>query len=390
MLKKDYTEDLIDYVNTIIDWKKLNNALVDSIIIDTEEYFGVAHWTLTPYNVRQISRMSNSIMDSLSGTPEEIAEIIIDNNYNKSFIKTFESVKEKDYVKKSRLLWNSNDFLNHLKTFIEWYKPHKVDDIKMKKVDKANKPLVIALTDLHLWKQWSDLVINRLWTIANDIINSGVNKVTIFCVWDLVETLVQWWMHDWQIEAMWDTYWFNLLMKVVNVFERFLLTIRSQWIHIDFYWLSGNHDRMTKDREWDKSRLWWLVIYELIKRWVANASLINIHIVQDYITTVDVEDIRYIVAHWDMARIPNRKWTDIAWSHWDTTKSHNVILYWHLHNVSITEEKSITKVWLPWLAGTDKYATKELDLHSEPAYVQIIHNSYWSIDLLIKRLEKDV
>jgi hypothetical protein len=35
---------------------------------------------------------------------EEIAESIIDKTYNTSFVKTYKAIKEKDYIKKSRLL----------------------------------------------------------------------------------------------------------------------------------------------------------------------------------------------------------------------------------------------------------------------------------------------
>jgi len=385
MLQKDYNRELIDLVQELAEWEILNKPIITAIIIAVEEQI----WPLglTPYNVRQIVSIEDFDMSWF--TEEEIAEDIIDKTYNTSFVKTFKKVKERDYILKSRLLWSTEDFLKHLQTFIEWYKPHKAIPFELNEISETNK-LVIALTDLHLGKQSSEIVAERLWQIVDDIVEQDISHVDIFCVWDLVETLVQWWMHDWQIETMWNSYWFELLMNVVEIFEDFLISITHSWITVNFYWLSGNHDRMTKDREGDKSRLGWLVIYELIKRWLMNMEWIEINIIQDYITNVDIDNIRYIVAHGDMARIPKRKWTDIAWTHWDNTKSHNVILFGHLHNVSITEERSITKIGLPGLAWVDAYATKELDLHSEPAYVQIEHNEHWSVDILIKRLQQDV
>lgn len=386
MLQRNYTPQLIDYVQALAEWHLLNKPMISAIQFDVEEKM----WPIgiTPYNIRQIVNMED--VDMSSYTQEEVATNIINKTYDKSFVKTFATVKERDYVKKSRLLWSSIDFLEHMKTFIEWYKPHKLrTQFEYRPLDNPGT-MVIALTDLHLWKKGSDIIEHRLHEIVDNIVSSNVHHVDIFCVWDLVETLVQWWMHDWQIETMWSMYWFDLLMNVVEIFENFLISISECWIEVTFHWLSGNHDRMTKDREWDKARLGWLVIYELIKRWLENfIDSITINIIQDYITTVDIDNIRYIVAHWDMARIPSRKGSDIAWNHWNNTMAHNVIMYWHLHNVNITEEKWITKLWLPWLAWTDQYATKELDLHSEPAYVQITHNRHNSIDILIKRLAHD-
>lgn len=387
MLQKDYTTELIDFVQTLWEGEILNWPTLEAMRITTEEAMWPDLW-ITNYNIRQIVSMKNEVPYNRSN-PEEMSSAIINKTYDRSFIKTFKRVKEADYIKKSRLLWSTTDFLENIQLYIRDYEPRRKVDFTYR---QATTPLtkVIALTDLHLWKKWSDLIVRRLDEIVDNIVSSDVTHVDIFCVGDLVETLVQWWMHDWQIEWMWEMYWFDLLMKTVEIFENFLVSISECWISIKFYWLSGNHDRMTKDREWDKSRLWWLVIYELIKRWLENfIDSIEIEIIQDYITTVDIDNVRYIVAHGDMARIPKRKWSDIAWIHWDNTKSHNVILHWHLHNISITEEKAITKIGLPWLAGTDIYATKELDLHSEPAYVEITHNRHWSIDILIKRLAHD-
>jgi len=353
--------------------------------ISVEEELG-PNLGITNYNIRQIVNMES--LSYSSDNKEVMAEEIIGKTYNNSFIKTFKRVKEADYIKKSRLLWSTTDFLENIQTYLGAYKPKKATEFKYREGTESWE-FVIALTDLHLWKEWTDVVVDRLTTIADSIISKNLERVHIFCLGDLVETLVQWGMHDWQIETMGSTYWFELLMNVVEIFEDFLLHIVTHGVQVEFYWLSWNHDRMTKDREWDKSRLWGLIIYELIKRWLMNIEWVEINIVQDYIKTVDIGDIRYIVAHGDMSRIPKRKWSDIAWIHWDNTKTHNVIMYGHLHNVSITEEKSITKIGLPWLAGTDQYATKELDLHSAPWYVEITHNSYWSVDILIKRLAYD-
>ena len=386
MLQRNYSSTLIDYVQSLAEWQSLNKPMIQAIVMEVEDRMGPL-W-LTPYNVRQIVNMEDlEMFDWMDEV--EASEVIIDKNYNQSFVKTFTEVKERDYKRKSRLLWSTDDFLKHLQAYLIHYNPHKAKPFKPREI-KSPLTKVIALTDLHLGKKWSDVIEDRLNEIVDNIVSSDITHVDIFCVWDLVETLVQWGMHDWQIEWMWSMYWFDLLMKVVEIFENFLISIAECWIWITFYWLSWNHDRMTKDREWDKARLGWLVIYELIKRWLMNyEDRIDIQIIQDYVTNVDIWNIRYIVAHWDMARIPKRKASDIAWIHWDNTKSHNVILYGHLHNVSITEEKDITKIGLPWLAWTDIYATKELDLHSEPAYVEITHNRHWSIDILIKRLTHD-
>lgn len=384
MLQRNFTPELIDLVNEMCIGQALTRPTLEAIRVGVEREM----WQLwiTHYNIKQIVRMNES--DWSNHSVEEAAESIIKKSYDTSFIKTFETVKEKDYVKKSRLLWSANVFLEHVQTFIEWYKPHPIVVSNVTRIYNRPSSLVIALTDLHIGKQGTDLVINRLDKIASDIISQSIETVEIFCLGDLVETLTQWGMHDWQIEEMDNVYGFNLLLKTVSIFENFLMRLSAQGIVVKFHGLSWNHDRMTKDRDWDKARMWGLVIYELIKRGLSNQPNIHINIVQDYITTVDIDHVRYILAHGDMARVPSRKGSDLAWNHGSTAADHNVIMHGHLHNVAISEEKGITKIGLPGLAGTDTYATKELDLHSEPGYVQIVKNEFGSVDVSIKRLMK--
>lgn len=385
MLQRNFTPEIVNFVKYLIDGEVLNKPTIDAIIIAAEKNLWPI-W-LTPYNIRQIAAIED--VDMNSSTDEQISEHIIEKTYNSNwFINTFKRVKEKDYIKKSRILGWINDFLDHLSWYLESYEPKPARKFTPRKT-LTNTTKVVALTDLHIWNKNTESILKRLEEILNNLTSSNITHVELFCLWDLVETLVQWWMHDWQIEQMWDTYWFDLLMATVDIFEWMLTSLTDNWISVNFYWLSWNHDRMTKDRDWDRNRLWWLVIYELIKRWLANIEWLHIDILKEYINTIDIWDIRYIVAHWDTANIPKRKWSDIAWNHWDTNKSHNVIMYWHLHNISITEERWITKIWLPWLAWEDFYASKVLDLHSEPWYLEITHNEHWSVDLNIKRLTNE-
>lgn len=386
MLKADYTPELIEFVQHLAKWEVLNQPTVAAIqIAVTEKFWDI--W-ITKYNIWQIVRMQE--VDFESDSQEDISKTIIRNAYDKNwFIKTYKRQKELDYIKKSRILGSIDDFLEHLNKYLESYKPREFKEFTYSKKKSTWWFKIIALTDLHVGKKWTEAIKERMDIILDDICSQKLSEVYIFSLWDLVETLVQWWMHDWQSEGM-ETYWFDLIMEVVSMFENFLYSIASSWIYVNFYWVSGNHDRISKNRDWDKARLWGLVIYELIKRWLSKYSkYIKINILREYITTINIQWVNYILAHWDVARIPSRSITDIAWKHWDNTSLHNVIMHWHLHTINIKEEKGITKIWLPGLAGKDEYATKELDLHSEPGYVELTHNRFDTIDINIKRLPND-
>lgn len=380
MLKKDITTDVIEFVQERIQWKKIDSSLCT--LIQMEAY---NNWIpeLTAYNIKQISLMNN---DTTIASPEKTADSLLFDQYeSSSYIQTYERVKEKDYIKKSRILSSYSDFLEYINWYLKDYKPSYIPDLPLA-LEPEWDEMIIALTDLHIWKNNTDHIIERLWAIADYIIDWSPSKVHIFCLWDLVESIIQDGMHSGQIETMEPVYWFNLIMKTVEILESFVWAIHSHWIHIDFHWITGNHDRISKLKDDDKVRIWWLIIYELLKRSSERMSNINIIAHSEHIVPIDIDNKRYIISHWDIARIAKRKPYDIVWTHWDTNKEHNIILYGHYHTINIQEAKWVTMVWLPWLAWPWDYDKKQLDVHSEPGFLHIVHNPYGSVDINIKRL----
>jgi len=385
MLKKDVTNSVKEFVLQRLQWIKIINKQICMLIIGDAN----RNWIedLTEYNIKQIHLNTQS---STTYSPEEVAENVLHTSYESNTIKTFDRLKEKEFIKNYKIVSSIENLLCMMQEWLATYQPkpyiHRESDYVP--VWEWKDVMIAALTDLHIGKTGTKQIEDRLWKIYEDIVKQRPRNLHIFCLWDLVETLVQWGMHSWQIEWMEWNFWFQLIMDVVELFESWLIHISLEVPgHIYFHWLTGNHDRISKDKDDDKQRIGWLIIYELIKRWLskyANHIFISIH--HEYIVPIDVGNIRYILAHWDMARITKRKITDVIWSHWDTTKDYTVVLYWHLHTVNISEIKKATMIGMPWLAWAWFYDSKMLDLHSEPGYVEIIPNESKSVDILIKRL----
>ena len=134
--------------------------------------------------------------------------------------------------------------------------------------------MYIALSDIHYWKNDSYLIDERIEKITEYLINKDEKEITMFLLWDIIETAVLGWMHPGQIENMDNVYWFNLFMKTVELFEKMLLTLKENWKKVNFIWITWNHDRLESKDSLSYSA--WLIIYELLKRWLKWEKNINI------------------------------------------------------------------------------------------------------------------
>jgi len=348
-------------------WIKLKNALW---------LYKKSH-TLSPVSME---RMSDNELD------EHIDKSINEHIYDKytwRFINSYEKLKEKDYIKKSKILANIDNFLEHMQSYIEWYKPIEFNWIRDENNNFTNNTLDVWFWDIHLWKAWSDEVISRIETLMSYLKWRPEKYINLISFWDMVETLVEWWMHPWQIENMDWIYWFDLILQTANILEQLLLWLYKAGKEVRFIWLWGNHDRLWKSNQEDIARTWALMIYELVKRWLKDID-IQIDYIRESHTSIDLGNFNYIIEHGDLSWFPKRKVEDILWKNWIVWR-YNIIMHWHLHNISISETMNATKIGIPGLAWAWEYDSR-LDLHSEPWVVLVTKNEQWTPDIMVKRL----
>lgn len=286
------------------------------------------------------------------------------DKYRNRFTKAYEKSQERldDKVRKS--FANLENFLELLDEHLLNYKPRvlKLPKIKL----KNNDELTVCISDLHIGKGWTDEVLNRLNKIAFDCVKAPESKINIICWWDLAENLSPVPMHFWQAEGM-EMHWFDLMMYTVHTLEEFIIEIAKKK-KVTFYWIVGNHDRVSSWNDQDHQRLWGLCIYEMIKRWL-QWSEIKFKYMRDKWNRFIIDGYGYILNHWDCAAT-NKKTADIVMTQGVQTE-HTIVLMWDKHHLEMKDESLwVMRILMPALAWAWEYDTR-LWLSSYPWYIQI-------------------
>lgn len=356
------------------------------------DHFRIKPWVWSLLKSRLLlTKFSNIVSPVTFGKLEqkweqEVDKIIYDATYEniqdkhkEKFKKTHRDIIEKEGKKAMKIVANMENFCEYLQDYISWYKPKLIHfDIKK---PKNNDTAIYAISDLHLGMKWSDEIVKRMEVVANDIISDDASTINIINLGDLAETLVEWGMHPWQSEDMDWLFWFELMMFVVENFESMLLKIR-EYKKVSFTGIGWNHDRLLQSHSQDSRRMGAMIIYELIKRWLANTD-IEVKYLTDKINAWDIWNLRAITHHWD-DWFSNRKPEDILWKHWVPNRQ-NIIIHGDKHHLTMKEAKNAIMIGTPALASRWTY-TKMIDAWSECGYVRIQENEYDTFNVLVRRL----
>jgi len=359
---------------------------------------------------------------------EKFLEEKIDDNFQDKFANTFkdsyEKTRTKIFEKWMAKVSSKENYIDMFQQFISTYEPQKYLENRMQlfnnkerfnfekyeRLAKENgfetaeryreetkdnnwpwtlKERCYVIADLHLWKENSVNVITRIQQLQDDIIKSDTDVVHLFCLGDLVETIIPWWIHTGQTDKMTEIgTGFDLIMKVVNIFEWFIYNLGDNWKTVNFYWIGGNHDRIWKWNFEDKERTGAQIIYEMLKRSFKEHKGIMIYNYIERVWKVVINGINYIFEHGDFLK--GSKMNNLGnylWNNGDTNY-YNIVLHWHYHNICINETRWWTSISCPWLAGSGEY-DKALNLFSEPWYILIENNKYWTPDIKLCRLQND-
>lgn len=332
---------------------------------------------VSPYTLENLSEEEESAL-----VEKAIADHI-DSKVDK-FVNTYDKQFKSRAEKALKTLWNFEYQLELVREAIELHNPINLDFVPA--VLENNEEEHVIITDIHLGKIGTDDVIKRLDTIYNRIIASNAGTIHITCLGDLAESLTDNGMHPGQHSYGMDWnfgFWFDWVMKIVDIFERWLYSIAKSGKRVFFRGLTGNHWRFTESKADDHWRTWELVIYEMLKRGVKNLD-VEVDYFKDFVNTFVIDWIEYIAYHGDWF-LDKQKPEQIIVPH-SKTWFHKVLISWDKHSMKMQEWANYTWIKSPALAWLGRYDT-DLNLHSEPWYLQIVRNEFNTPDITIKRLK---
>lgn len=332
--------------------------------------------TISPYTLEHSS-------------PKEVEDLIekaIENHINAKkwkFVNTYEKRWNAEAVKAMKIIENKNYELEMIQRAIEVYEPRAYDFVPEHIEGDAEAHFIIG--DIHFGKMDHNGVVGRMNEVYNEIITNPSRIIHITCLWDLVETIAQGWMHPNQLDEWMDPTFpkgFDAMMETVKLMEKWLTGLAKAWKEVYFKWLTGNHDRMTQNKEFDHRRTWGLVMYELLKRGLSQLD-IDVQYYREFIVNFVADNIEYIAIHGDGSigtQIPEK----LIIAHAKTDK-YKVLLSADKHCLKMSEWKNYTEIKTPAMAWTWLYDT-DMNLHGEPGYLHIERNKYNTADIHIKRL----
>ncbi len=373
---------------------------IDSMFLDFSSKWNNLTWEemISKYNLKpeawqcikhrlRLYKASNVISPyTAENTPEEELDEKIEfatarhiDTIKEKMVKTHARQFKEEAKRAFKVVGNIEYFLDNLKTYIEGYEPKKIDYVKPLPLN--NDTVDVAFSDIHIGKRNTEAIIKRFDEIFQYVVNRPETNVNIICLGDLWESFAPGGMHEWQVEHM-ELHGFELMMFIVEIFEKFLIWLDKAGKRVHFRWIGGNHDRFWKKHNEDIQRTAALSIYEMIKRGLSKTE-VNLEYYIDFINSFEVGAINYIIHHGDN-NFDKRKQEDILWKNWRYGK-YNVILHGDKHSGKFQETKGGCMIQVPMLAWRGEYDTM-LDLHSEPGFVVIEQNRHNTADVSFKRL----
>lgn len=173
-------------------------------------------------------------------------------------------------------------------------------------IKSGDKEGLLLLSDWHVglecqnhWNKYdSDIAKERLSFLKQRVIDiclhNNVNKLNVCCLGDLVSGIIH---NNLRLENREDVVKQSIL--VVEMISE-LLTSLSTLFKIDFYYVVGNHGRISANRNdsLDKENFGYFIL-EMIKYRCANLNGLTIHenVIDDEIITFDIFDDKIVATH---------------------------------------------------------------------------------------------
>lgn len=300
-------------------------------------------------------------------------------------IVTNKKLEEKELKQYRKILGNIDYFLDHLKKSlvgIDWdYEPKRYIQPNNNNVGRY------FVTDVHFGKEGTDDMINRLYSIRDEILCMPEWQVIIHNLGDLMESMIQGGFHFWHVEEM-DVKPQDQLLLATKTFRDIFLSLYEAGKDVEFHTIGWNHDRIGKNHDEDIMRTgnyWFGSMLEML----LEKTNVKIHLYTNLISCYQSDNVNYVMIHRDQG-LDKKKPDEIILAGMQDgsidPKKYTVILWGHTHAAEFRESTLCKYVVVPTLAGQDSYSRFKIVKHSVPGYVRIKENNFGSVDVEFKSL----
>ena len=320
-----------------------------------------------------------------TSSEEEVAEIVeraIGSHIDKvkgKMVQTHARMFDREAKRALKIIGNVEYFLENLREFVAEYEPRKTEFPMPEPVENGWKHYFIS--DIHIGKLDTEGVLRRLAEVKREIVESDEGTAYITFGGDLGETFAQDGNHPGMLAYGTEERWgrgFDLMLNISRIFEDFLIDVRKSGKRVIVNGITGNHGRVTGQKDDDIMRTAELTIYELIKRGISQTD-IEMSYAKDSVTILDIEARRFVMIHGD-APLGNQNPEKLILPFFRPGAEH-VVVTGDRHSLSFREGFGYTYVRSPALAGKGHYDSR-MNLHSRHGYLVFSPNG----DILIKRL----
>lgn len=273
--------------------------------------------------------------------------------------------------------------INSVKNYIDTV---NLPEIKKVKANKSKrKTLIIPLSDIHFGKVYKgdlnhgeinvNVLEKRKETIKQFIINNkgDYDNVIYLSMGDTFEALLGN-MREGQASGM-DLHGFDQYKLGVQFHSEIIKTIKQAYPkqNIDCYFIPGNHDRVTKNKEFNSEDLMNAIMTERLGVEFKSDKRIKMF-VSEWVQPIRInKDVLLIAQHGHQSKIKDddKGLASFVYTHGDRMTKRHIIIEGHYHHFKSKAIRDILYITNPSVCGADEYSVQKLNLTSEPAFIMI-------------------
>jgi hypothetical protein len=331
-------------------------------------------------------------------TEEEIAEFALKNKATASLNKIVEkraSFIEKKYFESQEKIHDLENIQKFIEETIEkYYSRDEEEQTEFEQFDTLSKYTDICYlmySDIHYGKRYDNPVFGRgynkniaherMMQIAKKTVDyirfKKLNSLYILFGGDLFESIMPDGMRREHLKSM-DLIGIDQILFGVDSQIEFLKYLRDNLgkeFPIVTTCVSGNHDRVSKDRDEDSERTGSLIAYNMIKREFRNDGFIKFNIPRKpvYVEKIQNHEMNdlCIIAHHGDAEIIKKKGHELVNLYGIGTSGYHLVVngHWHSTDISFKSGTNYMEISLPSVCSVDEFILDRLGNNQLPGFL---------------------